>query len=192
MTQISPSKERTWVTADPHFGHANICKFTNYDGSKLRPWDDVEKMDAALIENWNSCVHPQDRVYLLGDVTFSAANMEKYVPQLNGRICLVPGNHEPTKMRKYFDLFDDVRGYVQRKGFIMSHIPLHPESLGRWGLNIHGHLHNNRVRRDNGTTDPRYFCASVEQTNYKPVELTQILEWCKRRVSNPNQLALGL
>lgn len=194
MTQTSHSKGggKTWVTADPHFGHANICKFTNYDGSKMRPWDNVDEMDAALINNWNEVVSDNDRVYLLGDVTFSAANMKRYIPQLKGRICLVPGNHEPTKMRKYFDLFDDVRGYVQKKGFIMSHIPLHPGSLGRWGLNIHGHTHNNRVHRDDGTTDPRYFCASVEQTNYYPVELTQILEWCKRRVSNPNQLALGL
>lgn len=173
MSQTSTclsKRGRTWVTADPHFGHANICKFTNYDGSKVRPWDDVDEMDAALIRNWNEVVHPEDRVYLLGDVTFSNRNMHKYVPQLNGRICLVPGNHEPTKMRKYFDLFDDVRGYVQRKGWIMSHIPIHPDSLGRWGLNIHGHTHGNSV------DDPRYVCVSVEQTDFRPVELTQLLE----------------
>lgn len=183
---------RTWVTADPHFGHSNITKFTNYDGSKMRPWSNVEDMDAALIANWNEVVHSSDRVYLLGDVAFTAKDMLRVIPQLNGRICLIPGNHDPTKMRKYFDVFDDVRGYVQRKGFIMSHIPLHPESLGRWGLNIHGHLHNNRVRLKDGSADPRYFCASVEQTGYRPIELTQILEYCKQRVSNPDQLPLGL
>ena len=166
---------KTWVIADPHFGHANICKFTNYDGSKLRPWDDVNEMDEALIRNWNETVRPDDRVYLLGDVTFTAANMKKYIPRLMGRIVLVPGNHEPTKMRKYFDLFDDVRGYVQRKGFIMSHIPIHPGSLGRWGLNIHGHTHNNFVQDENGHRDPRYVCVSVEQIDYRPVELTQLL-----------------
>lgn len=174
---------KTWVTADPHFGHANICKFTNYDGSKLRPWDDVEEMDAALIKNWNDTVGDGDRVYLLGDVAFSAANMKRVIPQLKGRICLVPGNHEPRKMRQYFDLFDDVRGYVQRSGFIMSHIPIHPESLGRWGLNIHGHLHNNTVRMtkfNNGNPieidDPRYFCASVERTDFRPMDLQAILD----------------
>ncbi len=160
---------RTWVTADPHFGHANICKFTNSDGSKVRPWDDVDEMDAALIENWNSVVNAEDRVYLLGDVTFSAANMHKYIPKLKGRICLVPGNHEPVKMRKYFHLFDDVRGYVQRRGFIMSHIPIHSGSLGRWGVNIHGHLHGGKV------DDPRYECVSVEHTNYTPILLDDIL-----------------
>lgn len=170
MTATSASSGRTWVIADPHFGHANICKFTDYEGNPVRPWDDVDEMDAALIKNWNDRVHPKDRVYLLGDVCFSPKNMHKYIPQLNGRICLVPGNHEPPKMRKYFDLFDDVRGYVQRKGWIMSHIPLHPDCLGRWGLNIHGHLHGNKI------DDPRYVCVSVEHTNYAPVELTQLLK----------------
>jgi calcineurin-like phosphoesterase family protein len=141
----------------------------------MRPWDDVDEMDSALIKNWNDVVDEKDRVYLLGDVTFSAANMKKYIPQLKGRICLIPGNHEPTKMRKYFDLFDDVRGYVQRKGFVMSHVPLHPASLERWGLNIHGHLHNNVVM-DGDKLDPRYFCASVERTDYKPILLDEILK----------------
>lgn len=174
MTQTCPSEisrpGKTWVTADPHFGHANICKFTNADGSKVRPWDNVNEMDAALIKNWNDRVHPRDRVYLLGDVTFTARDMHKYIPQLNGRICLVPGNHDPTKMRKYFHLFDDVRGYVQRNGWIMSHIPIHPDSLGRWGLNIHGHLHGGTVKNDN-----RYVCVSVEHTDFAPIELTQLL-----------------
>lgn len=161
---------RTWVTADPHFGHANICTFTNYDGTKVRPWDNVDDMDKALIDNWNSVVEDGDRVYLLGDVCFTNKNMHKYIPQLKGRICLVPGNHEPTKMRQYFNLFDDVRGYVQRKGFIMSHIPIHPDSLGRWAFNIHGHLHGNKV------DDPRYFCASVEHTNFTPILLDEILK----------------
>jgi calcineurin-like phosphoesterase family protein len=141
----------------------------------MRPWDNIDEMDAALIKNWNDVVDEKDRVYLLGDVTFTAANMKKYIPQLKGRICLVPGNHEPTKMRKYFDLFDDVRGYVQRKGFVMSHVPLHPASLERWGLNIHGHLHNNLVM-DGDKPDSRYFCASVERTDYKPILLDEILK----------------
>lgn len=169
------SMPRTWVTADPHFGHANICKFTNYDGSKMRPWDDVNEMDEALISNWNEVVKPEDRVYLLGDVTFTAKNMQTYIPRLKGRICLVPGNHDPTKMRKYFDLFDDVRGYVQRRGWIMSHIPLHPGSLSRWKVNIHGHLHNNVVM-DGDIPDPRYECVSVEHSDYYPTLLDTILD----------------
>lgn len=183
---------KTWVYSDPHFYHKNIVKFTNPDGSKLRPWDDVDQMTEDMIEWYNELVNDQDRVYILGDIAFTATNMRRAVERLKGRKVLVPGNHEPTKMRKYFDLFDDVRGYVQRNGFIMSHIPIHPGSLGRWGLNIHGHLHNNFVTMDyvnqyvtpkddtydslNETVqDKRYYCACVERTDFRPKLLDEIL-----------------
>lgn len=176
---------KTWVYSDPHFYHGNICKFTNYDGTKVRPWDDAEVMTEEMIEWYNELVDDQDRVYILGDVAFSASNMKNSVGRLKGRKVLVPGNHEPPKMRKYFDLFDDVRGYVVKKGFIMSHIPIHPGSLARWELNIHGHLHSNEVlmgdndpfyRGGPAQPDPRYYCACVERTNFRPIELQQILD----------------
>lgn len=168
----------TWVISDPHFNHANILNFKREDGvTPLRPFASVEEMDEALIANWNSVVAQDDRVYLLGDVAFKPAVFRAVIPRLKGRICLVPGNHEPDKMRKYFDLFDDVRGYVVKKGFIMSHIPIHPGSLSRWSLNIHGHLHANEVMTQDGEAkDKRYFCACVEQINYTPILLDDILK----------------
>jgi calcineurin-like phosphoesterase family protein len=178
---------RTWVYSDPHWGHANICKFVNYDGTKVRPWDDVREMNEALITRYNEVVNDEDRVYILGDVAFTPANMKEFVSQLKGRKVLVPGNHEPPKMRKYFDLFDDVRGYVVKKGFIMSHIPIHPGSLGRWELNIHGHLHNNTVKENpkhpNGPDDLRYYCACVERTDFRPKLLDDILK--ERKINQP-------
>lgn len=172
---------KTFVYSDPHFYHHNICKFTNFDGTKLRPWDCAEQMTEEMIEWYNELVADSDRVYILGDVAFSNRNMHRSVSRLKGRKVLVPGNHEPTKMRQYFDLFDDVRGYVVKKGFIMSHIPIHPQSMGRWQLNIHGHLHNNYVKLgheyDEGAElpDDRYYCACVERTNFRPKLLDEIL-----------------
>lgn len=183
---------KTWVYSDPHFYHKNIVKFTNYDGTKIRPWDDAETMTEEMIEWYNELVNEQDRVYILGDVAFSAALMRRSVGRMKGRKCLIPGNHDPVKMRKYFDLFDDVRGYVQRQGFIMSHIPLHPHCMGRWRVNIHGHLHNNIVKVERelffsdpvlgheksiivDEPDPRYYNACVERHNFRPKLLDEIL-----------------
>lgn len=175
----------TWVISDPHFSHANILNFKREDGvTPLRDFPDVEAMDEALIANWNSVVSPEDRVYLLGDVAFHPRVFEAVIPRLKGRICLVPGNHEPPHMRKYFHLFDDVRGYVVKKGFIMSHIPIHEGSLSRWQLNIHGHLHANNVMQTIQThpfvqaRDYRYYCACVEQIDYTPKLLDDILKEC--------------
>lgn len=175
---------RTWVYSDPHFYHKNIVKFTNYDGTKVRPWDCAIQMTEDMIEMYNELVADSDRVYILGDVAFKNSDMHKSVGRLKGRKVLVPGNHEPTKMRQYFDLFDDVRGYVVKKGFIMSHIPIHEQSLSRWQLNIHGHLHNNQVMTETcgyqtllpkTVPDDRYYCACVERTNFRPKLLDEIL-----------------
>ena len=68
---------KTWVYSDPHFYHHNICKFTNFDGSKVRPWDDANVMTEEMIEWYNELVSGGDRVYILGDVAFSNANMLK-------------------------------------------------------------------------------------------------------------------
>lgn len=182
---------KTWVYSDPHFYHKNIVTFKNYDGTPVRPWDDVNTMTEEMIEWYNELVGEQDRVYILGDIAFSAALMRKSVERLKGRKVLVPGNHDPNKIKKYVDLFDDVRGYVVKKGFIMSHIPIHEGSLSRWSLNIHGHLHNNQVMRTEDSVsddpedwgsvhgydrpDPRYYCACVERTNFRPKLLDEIL-----------------
>jgi calcineurin-like phosphoesterase family protein len=139
-------------------------------------------MTEDMIRWYNEMVDDQDRVYILGDAAFSTAHMQRSVGRMKGRKVLVPGNHEPPKMRKYFDLFDDVRGYVVKKGFIMSHIPIHPGSLSRWQLNIHGHTHANSIEEQYGDQllgrplDDRYFCACVEQTNFRPILLDDILK----------------
>lgn len=168
--------KRAWVISDPHFGHQGVCTFTRNDGSPLRPWDDWKEMDEALIHNWNSVVSTTDRVYLLGDVAFNNNAFDRVIHRLIGRIVLIKGNHDILKPARYFDNFDDVRAYHQGKGYIMSHIPIHEQSLERWGFNIHGHLHANIVEDKWGKPDPRYYNASVEQINYTPILLDKILE----------------
>lgn len=167
---------RTWVYSDPHFYHHNICKFTNYDGTKLRPWDDANKMTEDMISWYNELVDDGDRVYILGDVAFKATDMRNAVSRLKGRKVLVKGNHDPDNHRQmYMELFDDVRSYIVKKGFIMSHIPIHEGSLGKWNINIHGHLHNNFVLDRDMKPDKRYVNACVERHDFRPVLLDKLL-----------------
>jgi hypothetical protein len=51
---------------------------------------------------------------------------------------------------------------------IFSHIPIHEESLGRFGVNVHGHLHANRVMKDgkiNKNDIPHIMVIIVKCTN---------------------------
>lgn len=173
---------RTWVYADPHFFHGGVCKFTRHDGTKLRPWDDSDEMSEQMIAWYNELVHPEDRVYILGDVAMNRRALDRSLPRLMGRKVLVKGNHDIDKLSYYSRYFDDIRAYVVNKGFIMSHIPIHPGSMGRWDVNIHGHLHYQSVQKpvEYGDRlpefDNRYECVSVEHTDYRPILLDRVLE----------------
>lgn len=80
-----------YFTADTHFGHANIIKHCR------RPFGTVEEMDAAMIDNINSRVGPDDWMYHLGDFSFRGGDPAAYRARIRCRnVVLVLGNHDPT------------------------------------------------------------------------------------------------
>jgi len=160
-----------WLYADPHFYQEGICKFTNYDGTKVRPWDNADEMSEWMINAYNELVHPNDRVYILGDVAMTRKALDRSLPRLQGRKVLIKGNHDIDKLSYYSKYFEDIRGVDHKKGYVLTHVPLHPDCLDRWGVNIHGHLHGNKIK------DERYKCVSVEHTGFKPILLEEVLSW---------------
>ena len=164
----------TFLISDTHFGHKGVTHFERGDGTPLRPWNNPDEMDEALVENWNSVVKEKDRVYHLGDVVINRRCL-KTLDRLYGRKVLIKGNHDIFKLRDYLPYFDDIRGSHKLDTFILTHIPIHPESVARWcSGNIHGHLHSNIVRNLDGTPDERYINVSVEQINYTPIPFDTI------------------
>ena len=52
-------------------------------------------MNKALIERWNDSVHPDDTVWVLGDVALGRIDETlPLVTELNGRKLLLTGNHD--------------------------------------------------------------------------------------------------
>jgi calcineurin-like phosphoesterase family protein len=161
---------KTFLISDTHFGHQGVCNFLRDDNTKLRPWDNYESMDEDLVKNWNSVVSASDRVYHLGDVVINRRAL-KTLGRLNGRKVLIKGNHDIFKLHDYVEYFDDIRAYHVLEDCVLSHVPVHPDTLYRWNCNIHGHLHHRRVVDDDGKTiDPRYYNVSVECIDYVPIE----------------------
>ena len=166
-----------FLISDLHLGHVGATQFLNNDGTKMRPWDNIEEMDEALISNWNSVVRPKDKVYNLGDVVINRKHLHQ-LSRLNGEKVLIRGNHDIFRLEEYTPYFKDIRGTHKLDDFILSHIPLHPASVERWKGCVHGHLHSNRVMKEKYNSwsgeheqvpDPRYLCVSVEQINYTPI-----------------------
>lgn len=171
----------TWLISDPHFGHHKTCTtFKRKDGSPLRPFADADEMDEVMVARWNDRVRPNDNVYMLGDIAIARKSLS-ILHRLNGTKTLIRGNHDIFKLEEYAEFFKDVRGCHVMNGMILTHIPIHPQSLARFGCNIHGHLHANRVMKPYGVNvkngqvlysdeiDVRYFNVSVEQIDFAPI-----------------------
>lgn len=174
-----------FLASDHHLGHANILTFTNPNGTKLREFDFVEQMDEHIIERHNSVVRRNDKVYFLGDLTFSKKNMH-LVGRMNGDKVLIKGNHDTLELKEYLPYFRDIRGVHQFDGMVLSHVPIHPESLGRWGANVHGHLHHFRVMKG-GQIDPNYISVCMEQINYTPISLEDVKKKIPYREPKPRR-----
>ena len=170
-----------FLTSDTHFGHAGVCKFLRDDGvTKLRPWDNPEDMDEEMVKRWNETVRPNDKVYHLGDVVINRKALS-IMHRLNGDKVLIRGNHDIFRDDEYRNHFRELRAYHVMNGMILSHIPIHSDSLGRFGTNIHGHLHANRVMATakfmrQQIVDTRYHCVCVEQTDFRPILFEDVIK----------------
>ena len=171
---------KIYVISDTHFGHENSLKWTDSEGNKLRPFNTIDDLNSTIINNWNNTVTDQDHVYHLGDVVIN----KKYlylVKQLKGHKRLVRGNHDIESTNTFIDVgFKEIYGvrvFTNLK-CILSHFPIHPECLAEGWINVSGHLHSNCL------SDRRYINVSVEQVNYTPVLLEEILATRRKELSN--------
>lgn len=79
----------TFVSSDWHLGHKRIPELAG------RPFKSIDHMNSVIINNWNERVMPDDQGFVLGDVVMgSFEDNIKLVNRFNGKLYLVPGNHD--------------------------------------------------------------------------------------------------
>lgn len=166
---------KTFLISDTHFGHDNILTFKTNNGTLLRSFPNIREHDEFLIEQWNKTVSQNDKIYHLGDVGFrNWTYLSSILQRLNGTKILIKGNHDNFKLSQYAQYFRDIRSSHVLDKCILTHIPIHPESLSRWKLNLHGHVHSNNL------PDSRYVNLCVENIMYKPIDF----EFLKDRIKD--------
>lgn len=169
-----------WVVSDTHFNHSNILKFTDSaSGALIRPgFSSVEEMNELMIQRWNECVRPGDKVYHLGDVVMGTDQegwMKRHWPRLMGRKVLICGNHDPIKLLASGGWFSSI--YESRDlrdlGLLLTHRPAHESQLWDWRrdramLNCHGHIHQQDPPSNN------HYNVCVEKTSYYPINIDEL------------------
>lgn len=166
---------RIFVISDTHLQHANMLNFLDEKQHKFRGdrFPDQHTCDEYMVSQWNSVVTIQDIVYHLGDVYFGdSKTADILLSRLNGHKRLILGNHDKSKdpvLDKHFEKITMGRQFKEY-GVIMSHIPLHSESLSaKFPINLHGHIHQRLVMKiGTQVPDERYINMAVEHWNYQP------------------------
>ena len=167
-----------YYIADTHFGHDNIRRLSN------RPFNSIEEMDKAIIDNWDSKVTDNDNVYILGDFSYKSEDPIEYLKKLNGRKHLIVGNHDNILLKnpackKYFVEIADMK-MVDDNGtqIVLCHYPLVEwNGYYRNVLHFYGHVHNTyhnettRYARDMKNA----YNVGVDVIGFAPCTLNEII-----------------
>lgn len=177
------TKNNVWFISDTHFNHRNIAG--DAWGSHGRNFNSVSEMNELMIQRWNEVVRPGDKVYHLGDVVFGDKSwMSINWPRLMGSKRLIVGNHDDIPWLASGGWFKKVQMWRDfgEFNFLCSHVPVHGESLMRTDrktgkirrrLNVHGHIHRHPSPKGG------YKCVCVEQVDYRPVHLDELIKLAK-------------
>jgi calcineurin-like phosphoesterase family protein len=176
---------RKFYTSDLHFSHDNIRGYCN------RPWSNVEEMNQDLINNWNNKVAKNDLIYIVGDFTLehSQTRIKYFLDQLNGQKYLIMGNHDRKNPEGFHEVsyYKEVRDSFEEQTYkvVLFHYPIEGW-YGSYGkdkvktvtIHLHGHAHGLcRVI-------PGRYDIGVDQWNYEPVTLAEILNSERTRLLN--------
>ena len=166
-----------WFTSDWHLDHKNIIKYSN------RPFDDVYKMNDAIIQNCNDCVHEDDNLFFLGDFAFtkdinSIVYFRKRIKCKNFYFIL--GNHDKEIIRYQHTILKNVFnivGHYQEYNFNGTPTVLCHYAFRTWNKAHHGSYHLYGHSHGTLQEDPqsRSFDVGVDCWDFKPVSWNQVV-----------------
>lgn len=179
-----------WFTSDLHFCHDKEFVW------KARGFNNVEEMNQAIVERFNSKVAPEDTLYILGDAMMGDnAEAEQYLAQLNGIKIFIRGNHDTNpRVEIYKKYTDEEIKYAdmikhKKKTFYLSHFPTITANTGEAHnqiLNLFGHTHQTH----NFNVNSIYmYHVGVDSHDCYPVHIDDIIATFKEWIQKTKELA---
>jgi calcineurin-like phosphoesterase family protein len=164
-----------------HLGHESVARYRGFKNS--------EEHDKHLIESWNKCINKKDLVWILGDITMETDKHYWKLDLLNGRKKVCLGNHDKYQHSKQLMLYvEGITGAIDYKGFILTHVPIHPNEVHFYRGNIHAHIHHlnklEEVVTKNKYNDPgsvpgftknKYFNVDAHLLDYTPRTIDELI-----------------
>lgn len=153
-----------YYISDTHFDHAKIITLTK------RPFANVDEMNEAMVNNWNSVVRSDDTVHFLGD--FAWKRHSYWRNRLNGKIKFHQGNHDQGIPAIY--------GYEELQDgpykLVLFHYPIVSwNGFHRGAYHFYGHVHGQSLDYMPLDWRARAFDVGVECLGYTPRTAEQII-----------------
>jgi calcineurin-like phosphoesterase family protein len=185
--------DKVWFTSDLHFWHKNICKYCN------RPYESVEEMNEAIIQNWNAVVQDDDVVFVLGDLGFCGIEkLRLLISQLKGNLFLIQGNHDSDKVvnklyeegliKDYFKLLEVTivnDEECPNQQLTLCHFPMidwYNKEKGAWM--IHGHQHQ---LPETPSCSPKHYDVGLDKNGMTLINFEQLkINITKQYLRNEN------
>jgi len=168
---------KVFFTADCHFDHTNIIKYTG------RPFKNIDHMNMEIVKRWNKIVNDDDLVYHIGDFAFKGIlNGRKWESRLNGSIVHILGNHDRNNGIK--TCITQCMMRFGGKDVFVQHHP--PEVVPICDFVVCGHIHEKWKYKfvDMGiksiiTGDERVpvINVGVDVWNFEPVSMLSLLKY---------------
>lgn len=170
-----------FFTADCHFDHQNIIKYTH------RPFANTDEMNQVMLDNWNAVVEQNDTVYILGDFVFRSRKdtYDRFLSKLNGKKILIKGNHdkEALNLQKKYNYFEEIKFYEELRvpGFeqkiCLFHYPIENWNGKHHGsVHLHGHSHGSTPKQRNR------FDVGVDVFGFKPISIEELKNYVETQV----------
>lgn len=159
-----------------------------------RPFQTVEEMNEAIIQNWNKVVPKNGIVFNLGDICFDVKSIHSVIPRLNGTIYHIKGNHDNTDTIKYLrsqgiethDIAEIsvIDSEIGIQDIVLFHYPIlewNKKFHGSWHL--YGHIHSLEHKGNNASLDVGIDGHNITPWSYQEVkeQITKQLLYGRQR-----------
>lgn len=188
--------DHIWFTADTHFCHEKIVRFSG------RPFKDATEMDEEIIRRWNETVPDDGTVFHLGDFCLGGAKeWTDIMHRLHGKIYLILGNHDYRNIKQVFmSRFELVTQQmtirVGDQTIILNHNPfLAYGGAYRDTWQLFGHVHSGPMS-NTGLDMPRLkmlfplqYDVGVDNNDFRPVSFYEVKEKIEVQVQAAREAA---
>lgn len=175
-----------FFSGDLHFFHKRIIELDEL------PYENVEEMNEAIIDNWNSKINTRDEAYILGDLGLGNFDeIMRCVGRLKGHLHFIPGNHDHAFMKKIvfmrcfesIELIKELRiAHTYKGGRLKTHVVLCHYPLLDWDKRhygaIHLHAHTHNIMKD---YDPKAINVGIAQNGMMPWSWPEIYAHARKR-----------